>query len=520
MNSNLQKFIQGFMGLTAARKLTVVGVLLLTAACLGAMVYFSNQVDYGVLFSNLNSEDAAAITSKLKEKKVPYQLSSDGRAISVPTTQVSELRLEMAASGLPHGGGIGFEIFDNKTLGATEFEQQISYRRALQGELSRTINGLDEIQSSRVHIALPKDSVFVDQQRKATASVTVKLKAGRSLRPQQVDGIVHLVASSIEGLNPADVMVVDSKGNMLSKAQSDPRMPGLSNTQVEYQRNVERDMAGRIQTMLENVVGKGKASVQVTADLDFRVTEKTEEVYDSENPAVRSTQKELDKSSTKSGDPKTANGTDKEKTEETTNYEINRTVSKTIMPVGDIKKMSIAVLVDGTYVKDSKGVETYQERPKKEIETLEEIVRKSSGFNPQRGDQVVVTSMPFQKGDVAEMASVPLMEQVTPFLPILKYLMIAALALVAFLFIIKPLLRNVRPEMADSVTHYPGSSGSSLDIKIGEGDEEGMPGALPPGEHLPGLLQAPSEMSEADLTRHLADADAKKFAELLRNWLT
>jgi len=516
MNSNMQQIMQGFLNLPPARKLTIVGVVVLTAVCLGAMVYFSNQVDYGVLFSNLNSEDAAAMTTKLKEKKVPYQISADGRVISVPADKVSELRLEMAASGLPHGGGVGFEIFDNKVLGATEFEQQISYRRALQGELSRTINGLDEISSSRVHIALPKDSIFVDQQRKATASVTVKLKSGRSLRPQQVDGIVHLVASSIEGLNPNDVMVVDSKGNVLSKMPPDPRMPGLSGSQAEYQKNVERDMAGRIQSMLENVVGKGKASVQVTADLDFRVTEKTEEIYDAENPAIRSTQKEVDKSASKAGDPKASTtGAEKEKSEETTNYEINKTVSKTIMPVGDVKKLSIAVLVDGTYVKDAKGAETYQDRPKKEVEMLEEIVRKSAGFNAQRGDQVIVTSMPFQKMEAGEMLSAPWTDKLAPFLPIVKYLLIAVVAFLAFVMIIKPMLKNVST-MARETGSAPGGM---INVRVGDAGAEAMQGALPGGmgHH---LLQAPATMTEADLAKQLADADAKKFAELLRNWLT
>lgn len=515
MNANMQKIMEGFINLPPARKMTVFGVVVLTVLCLGAMVYYSNQVDYGVLFSNMNSEDAAAISAKLKEKKISYQLSPDGRAISVPADKVSELRLEMAASGLPHGGGIGFEIFDNKTIGATEFEQQISYRRALQGELARTINGLDEIQSSRVHIALPKDSVFVDQQRKATASVTVKLKSGRALKTQQVDGIVHLVASSIEGLNPNDVMVVDNKGNVLSKMPPDPRMPGLSGSQAEYRKNVERDMTGRIQAMLENVVGKGKASVQVTADLDFRVTEKTEEVYDSENPAIRSAQKEVDRSTSKAGDPKSASGAEKEKSDETINYEINRTVSKTIMPVGDIKKLSIAVLVDGVYVKDAKGAETYQERPKKEIETLEEIVRKSAGFNPQRGDQVVVTSMPFQKGDVAEMVSTSWTEKITPFLPVFKYLLIAGVAMMAFLFIIKPMLKNVAA-FAQNKANQPGGM---INVSVGDVESAEMPGVLP-GSNAAALLQAPTNMSEADLTRYLADADAKKFAEIIRNWLT
>jgi flagellar M-ring protein FliF len=486
------------------------------------MVYFSNQVDYGVLFSNLNSDDASAMTTKLKEKKIPYQLSTDGRTISVPADKVSELRLEMAAAGLPHGGGVGFEIFDNKSLGATEFEQQISYRRALQGELSRTINGLDEISSSRVHIALPKDSLFIDQQRKATASITVKLKSGRALKPQQVDGIVHLVASSIEGLSPNDVMVVDSKGNVLSKLPPDPRTPGLSGSQAEYQRNVERDMVGRIQAMLENVVGKGKASVQVTADLDFRVTEKTEEIYDSENPAIRSTQKESDKSTPKAGDAKTAaSGTEKEKSDETVNYEINKTVSKTIMPVGDVKKLSIAVLVDGTYVKDAKGAETYQERSKKELEMLEDIVRKSAGVNAQRGDQVVVTSMPFQKQDGTDMVSASWTDKITPFLPIVKYLLVAVVALMAFILIIKPLLKNV----AQAARQVSSQSGGMVNVSVGGAETEALPGGgmqgiLPGGGVNMGLLQAPGGTSEEDLTKQLAEADAKRFAELLRNWLT
>jgi flagellar M-ring protein FliF len=166
--------------------------------------------------------------------------------------------MEMAAAGLPQGGGVGFEIFDQKTLGATEFEQQLNYRRALQGELARTINGLEEIQSSRVHIALPKESLFTDRQKKPTASVTLRLKPGRTLRPGQIDGIVHLVASSIEGMNPEDVMVVDARGTILSARQNDGKLSKMTAQQIDFQRNMEKDLAGRIQSMLENVVGRAR----------------------------------------------------------------------------------------------------------------------------------------------------------------------------------------------------------------------------------------------------------------------
>ena len=175
---------------------------------IGAFTYLAGQVDYQVLFSGLSHEDAAAIVSKLQEKKISYKLSAAGDVIYAPADKVPELRMEMAAAGALRGGIVGYEIFDNKTLGATEFEQQLNFRRALQGELSRTINSLDEVEQSRVHIAFPKESLFVDQQKKATASVTIKLKAGKGLRPNQIDGIAYLVARSVEGLGPEDVIVV------------------------------------------------------------------------------------------------------------------------------------------------------------------------------------------------------------------------------------------------------------------------------------------------------------------------
>ena len=271
----MAKLWAGFDSLSPSRKIMVMAVALAAAASIGLMVYLTNQVDYKVLFSNLSAEDAGSIVAKLNEKKIPYKISSSGNAVSVPAEKVSELRLELAAAGLPQGSGVGFEIFDdNKTLGATEFEQQLNYRRALQGELARTINGLDEIQSSRVHIALPKDSLFSDQQKKPTASVTLRLKSGKTIRPAQIEGIVHLVASSIEGMNPEDVMVVDSRGTILSSSQNDSKLSKMTVQQADFQRNTEKELSGRIQSLLENVVGKGKAVVRVTAELDFRVTEK------------------------------------------------------------------------------------------------------------------------------------------------------------------------------------------------------------------------------------------------------
>lgn len=488
----------------------------LSIALIAGLVFWSNQVDYGIVYSGLSSEDAGAVVKRLQEKKIPYKISPSGDTVSAPADRVPELRMELASAGLPRGGHVGYEIFDQKSLGATEFEQQINYRRALQGELSRTINSLDEIQQSRVHIAIPKESLFIDQQKKPTASVTLKLKSGRALRQNQVDGVAYLIASSIEGMSPDDVLVVDSKGNILSRPPGEAGLGKLTTSQVEYQRNMERDLAGQIQSMLENVVGRGKAVVRVSADLDFRVTEKTEETYDPDSAVVRSTQKQTERNTGGAAAGTAAGaapaGPEREKTDETINYEINRVVNKTVLPAGEIRKLSIAVVVDGVYTKNDKGEEAFQERPKKEIEQLEDLVRKSAGFNTTRGDQVAVTSMPFNRAEADGGTSARWQDGLAPFLPFVRYIVIFAAVALVILFLVRPLLRGLL---------------ASMPAGRMESDSLSLPGASReiPGmsrEGAPSLPQARSDLSSLSndaMVQQLAGADAKKFAELLRNWL-
>ena len=504
----LNKLWSGFEALSSGKKISVIFVLVLTIASIFLLVYLTAQAEYRVLFSNLSQEDAGNIVGKLNEKKISYRLSSSGTAISVPSDKISELRVELAAAGLPQGGGVGFEIFDNKTLGATEFEQQLNYRRALQGELARTINGLDEIQSSRVHIALPKDSLFTDQQKKATASVAIRLKPGKSLRTAQIEGIVNLVASSIEGMNPEDVMVVDSRGTILSTRQSESKLSKLTAQQIDFQRNMEKELAARIQTMLENVVGQGKAAVRVTAELDFRVMEKTEESYDPEAQVVRSTQRNSEVENAVSPAGAVSDNPKKERLDEIINYEINKVVSKTVMPVGETKKLSIAVLVDGRYKKNEKNEEVYEALPKNEIEALEDLVKKSAGINLQRGDQVVVTNMPFRKAGVEEVESASLKESIEMFSPVLKYLGVFALIAFIIMFVLRPLLKSVAAG-ARTAPAFPGA-----------------PAGAPAGEYAARATEevlrqagAYQQMGDTETARQLAKADAKQFAEILRNWI-
>jgi flagellar M-ring protein FliF len=269
--------------------LGLIGAVL--AFAMVSMLWLSGDVNQQVLYTQLTVEDAAAITSKLREMKVPYSIAGDGTTILVPSSTVYETRLRLASEGLPQGGGVGFELFDQRSFGMTEFVQKLNYRRALQGELARTIMQLAAVHTARVHIVLPEKSLFLDRQEKPTASVALKLIPGRRLSRDQVRGIAHLVASSVEGLDPDDVTIVDTSGQILSRQDENTSFLSQTEAQLTYQQTLEQNLEHRVQTLLERAVGKGKVLVRVTAALDFQHIERTEERFDSDNPAVRSEQR-------------------------------------------------------------------------------------------------------------------------------------------------------------------------------------------------------------------------------------
>ncbi|HKZ71522.1 MAG TPA: flagellar basal-body MS-ring/collar protein FliF [Nitrospirota bacterium] len=454
------KMILAIAGVAAAIAVTIVVVL------------WSNQPVYHLLYSNVSAEDAATMTEKLKEQKVPYEIR-DGGSIMVPQDRVHELRLMLAGQGLPTGGGVGFEIFDRTQLGMTDFVQKLNYRRAMQGELARTISELTEVEHARVHLVVPEKALFSDKKEQAGASVVLKLRGGRSLSQNQVQGIVHLVASSVEGLNPQNVTIVDTSGNVLSRPSEDPYGTHLTNYQTEYQRNLEKSFEERVQSMLERAVGSGKVVVRVSGVLDFKQVERTEEKYDPDATAVRSEQRMEEKSSgsstTASGVPgvlsnlpgaknenpqaaggKGGNSSQSNKTQETINYEINKTVNHILEPVGTLKQLSAAVLIDGSYeaVKGADGKETmkYIPRTDEELRKYEEIVKKSIGYNAERGDQVEVVSIPFESNISAnneEETVAAKSSQLAALLPFIKYAVAVVAILLVFLFIVKPLMKTI-----------------------------------------------------------------------------
>jgi flagellar M-ring protein FliF len=310
-------------------------------------------------------------------------------------------------------------------------------------------------------------------------------------------------------MNPADFMVVDSRGNILSTKQNDSKLSKLTAQQGDYQRNLEKDLAARIQTMLENVVGPGKAAVRVSAELDFRITEKTEETYDPDAQVVRSTQRNSEKENAVSAAGAVSDNPRKEKLDEITNFEINKVISKTVMPVGETKKLSIAVLVDGKYKKNEKNEEVYEALSKADIESLEDLVRKSAGFNAQRGDQVVVTNMPFQKAGAEEIEATTLKETVATISPILKYVGIFAVVAFIVMFIQRPMLQSV-------MRGAPARPLAEARAGVGSGGAEEY--ARQAAEAM--RPQASDRlMNGTDLAREMAKADAKQFADILRNWM-
>jgi flagellar M-ring protein FliF len=364
------------------------------AAFIGVMslVAVMSKPSYGVLFSNLNQQDASKIVQILKEKAVPFTLDDDGKSILVPKEQLYELRLDMASAGLPNSSIIGYEIFDRTNLGISDFVQKVNYRRALEGELARTILNLNDVEGVRVHIVTPEKALFKEDERAATASVVLKLRTSRPLKREESQGIAHLVASSVEGLDASNVTILDTRGNVLSETNKANSLAGMTSTQYELQQKVELYLAQKAQSLLNSALGVGNSIVQVNAELDFRQVEKNLEQYDSESPVVRSEQTTEEKNVLRDSLPPST------RSNSVTNYEINKTVEHIVENVGNVKRLSIAAIVnDKAVVKETEGVKNteYRSRNTDEMGRLTELVKRSVGFDANRNDDISVVNMPF-----------------------------------------------------------------------------------------------------------------------------
>ena len=469
MSQIFEQLKRMWASLSAGRKVAFMVSILF---CVGLVVFltlWAGRIQYRPLFSNLGADDASAILTYLKGQKIPYRLSASGTTISVPVEKVYETRLNLASKGIPQGGGVGFEIFDHAKLGVTEFVQKINYVRALQGELSRTVNQLSEVAHSRIHISLPAKSLFVEQQRPAKASVVLKLNPGKHLSSGEVQGITHLVASSVEGLKPDNVTVVDQDGHILSGTQRENRLEVASSDNQGLQTGMEKRLEKKIQSILERVVGPGKVVARVSAKIDFTSSQETEETFNPKS-VVRSEQHSEEKSTSAnvaSGVPgagsnipgqmasakKTGGKSNQfKKTSDTINYEISKVVRKKVLPPGAIKTLSVAVLLDGTYKikknKEGKTVKAYVPRTAEEMKKIENIVKGAVGFNAERGDKVNVVNIPFETMKEEEI-KVSFMDRFLNreiLLPAAKYGTILLVFFLFYLFIIGPFLKWLKAQ--------------------------------------------------------------------------
>lgn len=347
-----------------------------------SLAFWVAKPEYGVLFANLDPADGSGIVDELNSQKVPYKVEGGGRTILIPKDRVYETRLTLAGRGLP-GSGSGYEILDTNKLGWTDFVQKFQYRRALEGEIARTIQSIAEIQAARVHLATPEPSLFINQEKPATASVMVRLQPGARLSGANVQGIVHLVSSAVENLTPENVTVIDMRGNLLSQPKGDQFLNATAD-QISIVRGFEEQLSEKVQTLLEAVLGPGKSVVRIAAEMDFQKAERTIESYDADNPVVRSEER--------------SEGTDTEggrSESSTTNYEISRTVERVVTPSGTVRRITASVFVDGVYRDLADGGAEYVPREPEEMRKFENIIRNALGFDAARGDQLTVENIAF-----------------------------------------------------------------------------------------------------------------------------
>lgn len=450
-----------------SRKIATAAVLLIALVLSVILVIQARTIDQQLLYANLSMNDAGSVVNWLKNQKIEYSLRHEGKDIWVPADKLYQTRLELAANALPTGGGIGFEIFDKQSFALSDYVQKVNYTRALQGELARTITSLAPVESTRVHLALPEKRLLKNQQKNATASVIVTLVPGKSLEKQQVQGIIHLVAGSVADLEPANVKIIDANGVVLDGQKQGPDESMVSLDTLTFQREVEHRLEMRAQDLLDKTMGKDNAMVRVSATLDFSKVEKTQELFNADDPVVRSEQvnQESSGADTTGGVPgvqsnlqgnefqQGASSPPSSKNSRTTNYEISKTISKVINPIGTISKLSVSVLVaDKMKQDDSSTPATTTPRNAEELKSIENMVASAIGLAADRGDMINVLSMPFidpgKPLNVGEQVPANFLYQ---YLPLVKYGLIGLGILLLYFLLVRPVIKTMKGEVK---AHY------------------------------------------------------------------
>lgn len=513
------------LGLGQQILLVALAILLPVVILLGFGWVWEGQ--YVPLFASLTQEDAGTIITQLKTLKVPHRIGGNGEQILVPADRADEVRLRIASQGLPLGGGLGFEVFDRSTFGVSDFAQRLNYQRALQGELARTIGQLRGVARARIHVVIPQPTLFSDRERSATASVFLKLTTGARLSGEQVRGIVHLVASSVEGLSPERITVVDTAGRVLSVG-GDAGLGQLSPRRLEIRTAVEEGFERRVQSLLDSALGQGRAVTRVAAQLNFDQVERTEERFDPNTVTKQESRTvETSKGNSTSGTPVAASaapptaGSSNENNRESENvtYEVSKIVAKTLTSPGEIQRLSVAVVLD-TAMKVTQTAEQKEQRepaPRspEDIEKIRRVVMGAVGFAASRGDEVTVVEMPFDTSSL-ERERVLLDEPATAGFALRRtggpIIAVLALVVVGLALVIVLRLRptKARPRLDVTLTETAATARAVLDAAPVE------TGPLVPDE-LIRATKARDEIRQKALA--LAQSQPEAVAQVLRAWI-
>lgn len=401
----------------SASQRVLVGVLAaVLIAIFIALIIWLNKVEYTALFSNLSAEDANKVIKKLEAQQVSYRLEEGvkGSIIYVPEDRVHTLRIGIAGDNILTGQGVGFELFDEVKMGETDFSQKLKYRRALEGELTRTITQFPSVEAARVHLVVPNRSLFIEDKQAPSASVLLQLADGKKLEQHEVKAIVNLLSMAVADLDKSHISIADTGGNVLFQPELEGAVNGLTQTQLDHKRLVQTQLARRIEELLMPIVGAGRVKATVNADMDFSQKTIRRELYDPEKTVIRSesTSQESTEGSGNiaggqsdpnfRGDGYTGSSSTQNSNRETrtTNYEINKEEQNVVTSVGDISRMTVAVIVDGTYQKDADGKTTFVPRAKEELDRIRQLVINAVGVDSVRGDTLEVSNLPFEGIDL------------------------------------------------------------------------------------------------------------------------
>jgi flagellar M-ring protein FliF len=537
----LQGLVGFLKGLGASRLMAMVAV---TAALIGFFAFVIMRVttpQMTTLFTDLSVEDSSAIIKDLERQAIPFELRNDGGVIMVPKDKVTRLRMKLAEGGLPKGGGVGYEIFDKSdALGTTSFVQNINHLRALEGELARTIRAIDRVQAARVHLVLPERPLFSRETPEPSASIVVRVRG--ALEPQQIRAIRHLVASAVNGLKPQRVSIVDEAGQLLADGASGDADNAVAD---ERRAGFEKRMRNQVEAIVSSVVGAGRARVQLSADFDYNKITQTSDKFDPEGRVLRSSQTREESTATadnsgqvsvnnelpgnQSKDNAATARDQSKKSEETNNYEISRTTKTEVTEAGRVNRISVAVLVDGSYSKNDKGEMVYQERSKEQLDRIAALVRSAIGFDQKRGDQVEVVNLKF-----AEAPAVPPVVEPAGLLGMLQFTkddvmyvielgVMMLLSLVVMFMVIRPLVKrivaseeiaaltsNTMPALTDGSAQPTGAPGQNL-----------IPGANATAQ-LIDVAQVQGQVHAQSVHRvgELAERNPNETANIVRQWLS